>query len=93
MIRPGVRITGLGEFDEVFLIAGTLMDKTEGDEEDAGDTIFGPRKIPPTFVEVEVTQGRNAVITKVSFVGRGTLQYALLNKEEPRNFKNPFEVS
>ncbi|XP_055341076.1 sodium/hydrogen exchanger 10-like isoform X2 [Paramacrobiotus metropolitanus] len=64
LVRPHVRITGLEEFDEIFLITGTLTDMTGEDEDDDGEYIIGPRKVPASFREVQVTQGRKEVRSK-----------------------------
>ena len=61
LVRPGVRIVGLDEFEEVFLIIGTLTDMTTTEK----DTIIGPKKVPGIYREVEVSQGRHAVLSQV----------------------------
>lgn len=68
-------------FDEVFLIIGTVTDVSKHEENEDLDLVIGPRKVPPTFREVEVTQGRRAVTTKVLFscIGRANFQICGLN--------------
>ncbi|OQV13055.1 putative Sodium/hydrogen exchanger 10 [Hypsibius exemplaris] len=67
LVRPGVRVVGLDEFEDVFLIIGTLTDVTTTEK----NALIGPRKISAVYRELEVSQGRAAILNKARVYTEG----------------------